>query len=110
MSKDKFYVIVRKDLPSKGAIVAQSCHSVAGFSRYHPSLLQSWHDTSNYIVILEVKNQEELLSLQLKAMMEEIPNHLFREPDWNDDATALALAAGEKSSQMVRHLKLALQD
>ena len=56
-----------------------------------PELVADWEDRSNHIVLLAARNEFELLSFYDDQVAFKVPNMLFREPDIDDEATALAL-------------------
>jgi len=58
---------------------------------------------------LAAENEAELSELLKRAVELSIPCEGFREPDYNDSLTAIALAPGEKSKRLCSHLKLALK-
>jgi peptidyl-tRNA hydrolase len=99
---------VRKDLPP-GAMLAQSCHVAFRFATEWRCATNDWLDTSEYICILATENETELLELWQRAQQLEIPSESFREPDYNDSLTAIALAPGEKSKKLCSNLPLALK-
>ena len=75
---------MRKDLPVAQQLV-QAAHAA------HESGLHLCDDKSkvNYLVALEVANEEELLAAHERLEDRDIQAVLFREPDRNDEATAL---------------------
>ena len=80
---NKLYVLVRKDLtPSYQAV--QAGHAVAEWLLYD----QSWQNET--LVYLGVKNEEDLSRWVNKLERKRIPHVLFREPDIENQATALA--------------------
>lgn len=93
-----------------GAQLAQSCHCAFAFATQHPGITKNWIDISNYICILEASNQEELIDLLSQAEVSRVPTALFREPDYGDSVTAIALAPGTESKRICANLKLALKD
>lgn len=105
----KLYVVVRGDL-KPGLMLAQSCHAAVGFRHEHEDVAKQWIEESNYIVVLSVKNEDELYSLICKAKTLNIKVSIFREPDINNEITAIALAPGEKTKEICSKLKLALRD
>ena len=101
----KLYLVVRSDL-SAGARAAQLCHALRAFSEEHPEADREWYACSNTLVLLEIVNEAALLLLHAAARERDIPVSLFREPDLQNAATALALDPSGRT--MVRHLPLAL--
>ena len=101
----KLYIIVRNDL-APGLQAAQACHALRLFVEEHPAEEKKWYTESNNIVLLQVPNEAELLSLKKRA--NGYPASLFREPDVDDEATALALAPDAKP--ITSNLPLLLKD
>lgn len=100
----KFYVIVRADL-SPGAQIAQSCHAVVAFANEHRGIHDHWRDTSNVIVCLQVHDEASLLALAREASVRGCEHAVFREPDFGNAATAVALAPS--GAEIVKELRLA---
>jgi len=82
----RLYVLCRLDLQTTYAAV-QGGHAVAQHLIDYPD---RWRNQT--LIYLGVKNEEELLKWRDKLIMKSIPYSLFREPDLNNDATALAVA------------------
>lgn len=78
------YVFVRKDLPLHTQIV-QSCHA-AQECGIHLSI----EDFRNYLIVLEVKSERQLLKIREQLLAQGIKTILFREPDIGNEATAMA--------------------
>lgn len=93
-----------------GDILAQSCHCCFQFAFDHPHLTGAWIRDSNYICILEIDNEPELVKLWERAVKEDIATSRFIEPDFDNALTAIALAPGIKSKKLCSNLKLALKD
>ena len=77
-------MIIRKDLPVAQQLV-QAAHAA------HESGLHLCQDKSkvNYLIALEVSNEEKLLLARERLENRGIKSILFREPDRNDEATAI---------------------
>lgn len=101
--------MVRKDL-KPGAQLAQSCHVCFRFSQDHPHLMSKWMEESEYICILSVENEVELVELLSRARELDIPSSYFVESDFDDSLTAIALAPGPFSKELCSKLKLALRE
>ena len=105
---DKLYIVVRKDLPP-GLQLSQSCHAALHFMRENRDITEQWMLISDYIVILNIENEAELARLSEEATQRNIKFSSFREPDIDNQATAIALEPGIKSKKLVSNLKLALK-
>lgn len=103
---DKLYVIVRKDL-STGAQMAQSLHAALHFADENPDLTKKWMKFSDFICVLHIDNEKELLQLARKAKIKGIICAMFHEPDLDDSLTAVCLEPGQHSKSLCKHLRLA---
>jgi len=101
----KLFLVTRRDL-APGARASQLCHALRAFVESHPEVDRSWYEESNTLVLLEVDDEDALMRLAWRATMTGVPWSMFREPDMNDAATALAL--GPSGQPLVRRLPLAL--
>jgi len=101
---DKLYVVSRSDLPT-GVQMAQQGHAVSEFWARHFDLAKEWHDKSNFICVLHIDDEHLLTKLMHKAIDKHIPCAGFREPDIEDQLTAIVLHPTGKD--LVRHLRLA---
>ena len=100
--------MVRGDL-APGLQIAQACHAATTFMVEHPKTAKHWIMASNYIVVLQTESEFDLQEIVRQAKEQGIEITLFREPDLEDELTAVALAPGEKSKKLCQHLKLALK-
>ena len=105
---DKLYVITRADL-EPGYQAVQSMHALRQFTAEHPEIDKIWFEQSNYLGLLSVKNEEELLGLIEQATNQGINHSIFREPDIDNQITAIALSPGAKSKKLCSRLPLALR-
>lgn len=103
----KLYILVRDDL-APGAQLVQSVHAALAFAHEHPELVREWHEHSNNIAALQVRDEPALLDFLAKAGERGIPCSAFREPDFGDAATALAMGAG--AEKIASQLPLALKE
>lgn len=91
-SKSQYlYVLVRQDIPP-GLQLAQVGHATAEWALYHQRQAEQWMRDSNYIAVLGVADEAELL-----RWAEELPDdeiHLVFEPDIAGH-TALVVSPGE---------------
>lgn len=100
---------MRKDL-TPGAKLAQSVHAAFRFADDWRYTTQKWMDNSEYICILEAENEEKLNNLLEKAVQENIPSSFFREPDFDNSLTAIALGPCAQSKKLCSNLPLALRE
>ncbi len=73
----------------------------------HPITARYWHHKSNNLVVLQVPNEECLLHLAGKAQDEGVEHSVFREPDFDNTVTAVALEPA--GARLVSNLPLALR-
>lgn len=104
---EKLYIVTRRDL-SPGLQTAQVAHAAFQFAYEHRPLAQSWLQESNFLIILSTENEEELEALGHTAETKNLPVTWFREPDIEDELTAIAIAPSPATVEMTAHLPLAL--
>lgn len=75
----------------------------------HYEIHKQWFETSNYLGFLSVSNEIELNKLIEKAHSRGIKLSVFREPDIDNQITAIAIEPGVKSRKLCSNLKLALR-
>jgi hypothetical protein len=92
-----------------GAIVAQSCHAAFSFSKEYPEISNEWQEISNYIGILTARNEVEFSQILEKAASQNIKFSAFKEPDLDNQITAIALEPGSHSKKLCSQLPLALR-
>ncbi len=102
------YVITRSDLGA-GYQAVQSTHAAIQFGVEHAEEHKEWYENSNYLGLLSVANEQELHQLIIKAREQGIKHSIFREPDIDNQITAIALEAGRKSKKLCSSLQLALK-
>jgi hypothetical protein len=76
----------------------------------HQQLANHWRNASNYLACLSVDNETELINLIKLAQEKDIVLSIFREPDIEDQITAIALAPCTQSKKICRALTLSLKD
>lgn len=104
---DKLFVITRSDLPP-GARAAQLTHAALAFAFEHPEIAKAWHVGSNNIVLLEAKDEAALHAIGARAGAAGIAWTMFREPDFDNATTAIAIAP--EGWRIVSSLPLALRE
>lgn len=88
----------------------QSIHAAIQFAMEHPSTNKEWFEKSNYLGFLSVSDERQLLRLAEKANSLGIECSIFREPDIDNQVTAIAIAPGSTSKKLCSNLKLALKE
>lgn len=84
-------------------------HALRQFTAEHPDIDKAWFEQSNYLGLLSVQNEEELVRLLADANERGIETSVFREPDIDNQMTAIALSPGPKSKKLCSRLPLALR-
>ena len=98
-STEKLRVITRRDLPIPYQAV-QAAHACIDFQHDYPVESTQWHKSSNYLAILTVKDEQALIDLIVKASLRGIKYTVFREPDIDNQITAVALEACPDSKRL----------
>ena len=101
--------MVRADI-LPGYQMAQAAHSAIQFVFDHNEIAKIWHETSDYIVILNIDNEDKLKELMVEAERKNIKFSTYREPDLEGQYTAIAFEPSKKTKSLCRGLKLALFD
>ena len=96
---EKLRVVTRRDL-SLPTQAVQSAHAAIDFQHAHPLEATEWQTKSNYLALLTVANEEELYKLSEKATIRGIKHTIFREPDINNEITAIAFEASDASRRI----------
>jgi hypothetical protein len=68
-----------------------------------------WFEASNYLALLSVPTEGHLIKLYEKASSIGIRCSLFREPDIDNEVTAIVLEPGKVSRRLCSGLPLALK-
>lgn len=98
-------MVTRADLPAP-YLAPQAAHAVANFAIHQPDTFRVWHSDSQYIIVLETCDAEELYSLYHRLSDQgAVP---FIEPDIMYEMTAFAYCPDNLAGrQAVAHLPLA---
>ena len=105
IKNNKLIIITRRDL-SIGIQAVQAGHAAVQFQYEHPELATNWYNNSNYLIFLTTGNEDDLQKLIDKANSSNIQISIFREPDINNQITAIALEPCEQSRKMSSSLPL----
>lgn len=108
-SLPRLYIATRSDL-SAGQQLAQSVHCAFHFFADWPSIAQAWVRDSNFLVVVAVPDEHALAELAARATEEGIATTLVREPDLDDQLTAMALAPGCEARRLCAEFPLALKE
>lgn len=106
--QSKLYVVVRNDLqPSYQAV--QAAHAGIQFQHEYPVISREWHEKSKYLVHLSARDINHLETLIQKAQLKDINVSIFREPDIDNEITAVAFEPSDLSKKLLSNLPLALK-
>lgn len=101
--------ITRRDLlPGQQAV--QSAHAAINFIYEHSDRAGPWFYDSNYLVMLSVEDEQDLIKMIHKCNLKGLTITVFREPDLNDAITAIAIEPSEQTQKLVSHLPLLLKN
>jgi peptidyl-tRNA hydrolase len=100
--------VSRKDL-TPGQQAVQSGHAALDYTFQHPELAKHWHKSSNYLIYLSANTEEELSRLSEKLQCLGVEVTEFREPDLDNQLTAIAFLSEEKTRRVTSGLPLAFK-
>lgn len=89
--------------------MTQSAHALAEFIFSFPEESKKWHSSSNYLVCLSVKDENDLLELSRKLNDKSINHKVFREPDINNQVTAIAIEHHDDVRKICSSFPLAMK-
>ena len=92
-----------------GLQIAQALHASREFRDIYPQIDELWYKHSNYVAILQVADLTALKSLMYRLQENGIKFVSFREPDLDNELTALCVEPGTKSRKLLSSLPLALK-
>lgn len=101
----KLVTITRRDL-SLGQQAVQSTHAAINFIFEHPERAGPWFYNSNYLCMLSVENEKELIKFIEKCEKLKLCYSVFREPDIGNQITAIAIEPSITTQKMVSNLPL----
>jgi hypothetical protein len=87
----------------------QAGHAAIDFQHRFPEISKEWWTSSNYLIYLAVKTEDDLNILLQKASSKAINYTAFREPDLNNTITAIAFEPTDLTRKLVSNLPLAFK-
>ena len=102
---EKLVIITRRDLTA-GQQAVQAAHAAIDFIFQYPNKASPWHSISNYVVILSVENEEELKNFITKCEYKLLDHTVFREPDLDNEITAIAIEPCRDTQKLTSNLPL----
>lgn len=109
INNQKLISVTRRDL-SPGYQNVQSQHAVAEFILFNNEIAKEWFETSNSIISLAAKDQEDLFKLCTKLDKLGIVYRAFYEPDINNELTAVCIQPTIEARKVCSHYPLALKE
>ena len=100
---NRLYIIGRADLPA-GLRSAQAGHAAFSFALEHPKAMRKWGN--EYLILVEAPDKLRLHWFASKAKRLGIPVAEWREPDLNNELTAIALGPTPLTQQLCSGLPL----
>jgi len=92
-----------------GLQIAQAVHAAFAFAHQRPELVGPWMHNSNYLIVVSVPDEGALMDLISEAAHRGIGRTATREPDLDDELTAVALEPGPAAARLCSSLPLALR-
>lgn len=105
---DKLFLVTRSDM-APGYQAVQSCHAMRQFTADHPEVDSAWFTNSNYLALLSVSDEIELMRLLVAAQDKGLRWSAFREPDVGGKITAIAIEPSPIAAELCKSLPLALR-
>ena len=102
-------IVTRRDLDA-GAQASQITHAGFQFAVENPIQFQDWYKNSNYVALLSVSDEEELLALAEKLRQRDVRVSIFHEPDFGNQATSFAIEPCDIGRKLTSHLPLAFRE
>ena len=84
----------------------QSAHAAIDFQHEYPVESKEWQSKSNYLALLTVSDELELNKLIEKAKIRNIKFTVFREPDIQNQITAIAFEPSDNSRKLTSSCRL----
>ena len=91
-------------------MIAQSGHAIAEFSNKFSNMFNCWHNNSNYLIVLEIDNEEKLQRLFYKLQDNGANVVAFTEPDIQDQLTSICYYGTPELRKLTEKLDLALEN
>ena len=108
MTQTKLTIVTRKDL-TPGYQATQAIHAAVQFVFEHPEIAKEWYKDP-YLAVLSTQDENSLKNLIKKAKERGIKVSVFREPDIDNEITAIALEPSDATRRLTSSLPLALKE
>lgn len=93
-----------------GVQASQSVHASIQHLFDHPDQSNEWFTNSNYLVLLSVENEQQLVDLTLKLGQIGIPFSKFYEPDLNNELTSVSFLSNPVTKKITSGMPLLLKE
>lgn len=104
----KLTIVTRKDLTA-GYQTTQAIHAAIQFTFEYPEISKEWYKDP-YLAVLSTQDENSLKKLISKAKDKGIKVSIFREPDIDNQITAIALEPSDATRRLTSSLPLALKE
>lgn len=108
-NNEKLRIVTRRDI-HPGAQIAQSAHAMSQFAVEHPVEFKDWYQNSQYVACLSIEDESSLMAFAEKLTQRGIKFSIFREPDYNNQATSIAIEACDQARRLTSNLRLAQKE
>jgi len=105
----KMYIVVRGDL-SPGAQAAQAVHAAQTWTMRHPQDALRWEEQCGVVVILSVRDTDELLTVANRSFLEAGGFEAFFDDDLTPRLGAIALCPSVRAGSVCSGLSLAFAE
>jgi hypothetical protein len=85
-------------------------HAAIHFCFEHYEIARSWFEISNYLCMLSIAGETEMVMFIERAQEKGIKLSIFREPDLDNRITAISLECGVASKKLCSNLPLAFKE
>ncbi len=85
----------------------QGVHGAFELAYEYPVETKKWFDTSKIVIVLAVKDEQQLIQLQTQLTKDKIKHSVFYEPDRKNELTSIAVVPGEDVKKYCSSLPLA---
>jgi peptidyl-tRNA hydrolase len=101
----RLYIAVSGEL-HPGLAAAQAVHAAFQFSQRHPEITREWLRDSQFLVIVEVADEDAVIRLASRAGEAGLKVEAWHEPDRGDETTAVALEPGALARRLCANFPL----
>lgn len=102
----KLYIVTRQDLSAQYT-TPQTIHAAMEFAAKYPEEHKRWHDNSNYVIVLAVKDERALFNLNKELKGKGFRTCEFIEPDVGYEMTSLAIVPEDGVKEALTGISLA---